>query len=90
MVPFQHDGYGVTARHVPRSGAQLGPRRGAWRRAAGGLHSSTFQLNLSPLYGTRWVNHAVSVAETAQVELRSERVEAGLLSSTLRPDVSTL
>jgi len=38
-----------------------------------GLHSTTFPLDVSTFQGTRWV---IAVTKTAQVELRSGRVEA--------------
>jgi len=59
-----------------------------------GLHSSTYQLNLSTFMGYVW---CIQRRKTAHDELRSERVEQGELRSrrveaptTVQPNVSTL
>jgi len=48
------------------------------------LHSSTFGLDVSTVFGTCWVYCVVSVTKTAQVELRSEEVEATYTRSRSR------
>ena len=40
------------------------------------FHSTTFQLNVSPFGWLPWVVPVVSVTETAQMELKSGRVQA--------------
>jgi len=42
----------------------------------GGLHSSTFRLDVSTSGGIRWVFWFFSMTQTVEVELRSGRVEA--------------
>ena len=80
-------GGGVRVRGV--QGGDGGPRvRGERRGAGGGLHSFTSQLNLSVFYGIGGARRGcvarvkgvlgcvgcLRVSDTAQVELKSERV----------------